>query len=145
MSTIPSSRWKEAPVGHTRTQEGFVQITQPGFRKFVIRGSFGAYEAYGAPYYGGTNLCGEVMLGFFPQVPQNAGYQVILFATELNETADPPLEKVLRYRADALILASTGLSSFFEANAPPPDCATDSGMAACGMKSMRLRLATLWR
>ncbi|MFT3763039.1 MAG: LacI family DNA-binding transcriptional regulator [Pseudoxanthomonas sp.] len=55
---------------------------------------------------------------FYPEVLQclsddlgNAGYRVLLFLTHGNRDADPMLEELLRYRVDALILASTSLSS----------------------------------
>ncbi|WDS35036.1 LacI family DNA-binding transcriptional regulator [Pseudoxanthomonas sp.] len=55
---------------------------------------------------------------FYPQVLQRlsdelgkAGYRVLLFITHGRSEADPALEELLRYRVDALILASTSLSS----------------------------------
>ena len=55
---------------------------------------------------------------FYPQVLQclsdelgKAGYRVLLFITHGRSEADPALEELLRYRVDALILASTSLSS----------------------------------
>jgi DNA-binding LacI/PurR family transcriptional regulator len=55
---------------------------------------------------------------FYPQVLQslsdelgNAGYRVLLFITHGRSDTDPALEELLRYRVDALILASTSLSS----------------------------------
>ncbi len=55
---------------------------------------------------------------FYPEVLQRlsdelgkAGYRVLLFITHGNSNTDPALEELLRYRVDALILASTSLSS----------------------------------
>ncbi|MFT4249044.1 MAG: LacI family DNA-binding transcriptional regulator [Pseudomonas sp.] len=55
---------------------------------------------------------------FYPQALQRlsdelgkAGYRVLLFITHGRSEADPALEELLRYRVDALILASTTLSS----------------------------------
>jgi DNA-binding LacI/PurR family transcriptional regulator len=42
-----------------------------------------------------------------------AGYRVLLFTARPGENADPILEEVLRYRVDALVLASASLSSHF--------------------------------
>ena len=42
---------------------------------------------------------------------QARGYQIMLFTAELNETADQVLDGLLRYRVDAVVLASTTLSS----------------------------------
>lgn len=55
---------------------------------------------------------------FYPEVLQclsdelgKAGYRVLLFITHGNSNTDPALEELLRYRVDALVLASTSLSS----------------------------------
>jgi DNA-binding LacI/PurR family transcriptional regulator len=55
---------------------------------------------------------------FYPQLLQAlsallhaAGYRILLFTPEPSAEGDPVLEEVLRYRVDALILASTSLSS----------------------------------
>jgi DNA-binding LacI/PurR family transcriptional regulator len=42
------------------------------------------------------------------------GYRVLLFTAKPGEPADPILEEVLRYRVDALVLASISLSSRFD-------------------------------
>lgn len=42
-----------------------------------------------------------------------AGYRVLLFTARPGANTDPMLEEVLRYRVDALVLASIGLSSRF--------------------------------
>jgi LacI family transcriptional regulator len=42
---------------------------------------------------------------------QARGYQIMLFTADLNETADQVLDGLLRYRVDAVVLASTTLSS----------------------------------
>lgn len=42
---------------------------------------------------------------------QARGYQILLFTAELSETADQVLDGLLRYRVDAVVLASTTLSS----------------------------------
>jgi LacI family transcriptional regulator len=42
---------------------------------------------------------------------QARGYQILLFTAELSETADQVLDALLRYRVDAVVLASTTLSS----------------------------------
>lgn len=42
---------------------------------------------------------------------QARGYQILLFTAELSETADEVLDGLLRYRVDAVVLASTTLSS----------------------------------
>ncbi|MDB5370258.1 MAG: LacI family transcriptional regulator [Roseomonas sp.] len=44
---------------------------------------------------------------------EGAGYRVLLFTARPGENADPILEEVLRYRVDALVLASASLSSHF--------------------------------
>ena len=41
------------------------------------------------------------------------GYRVLLFTTDQDMPSDPVLEEVLRYKVDALVLVSTGLSSRF--------------------------------
>lgn len=55
---------------------------------------------------------------FYPEVLealsrrlQHAGFHLLLFTADPARNADPILEEVLRYRVDALILASTSLSS----------------------------------
>lgn len=55
---------------------------------------------------------------FYPQLLQalsaqlhRDGYRILLFTPEPDADGDPVLEEVLRYRVDALILASTSLSS----------------------------------
>jgi DNA-binding LacI/PurR family transcriptional regulator len=42
-----------------------------------------------------------------------AGYRVLLFTARAGDNSDPILEEVLRYRLDALVLASASLSSRF--------------------------------
>lgn len=42
---------------------------------------------------------------------QARGYQILLFTAELTETGDQVLDALLRYRVDAVVLASTTLSS----------------------------------
>lgn len=55
---------------------------------------------------------------FYPKVLEalsaalgEIGYRVLLFTPKPGESSDPILEEVLRYRVDALVLASTSLSS----------------------------------
>ncbi|MBO1075886.1 LacI family DNA-binding transcriptional regulator [Roseomonas marmotae] len=44
---------------------------------------------------------------------EGAGYRVLLFTARPGESSDPILEEVLRYRLDALVMASASLSSRF--------------------------------
>ena len=42
---------------------------------------------------------------------QAAGYQILLFTADPQAPSDPVIEQVMRYQVDAVVLASTGLSS----------------------------------
>ncbi|RKK05037.1 LacI family DNA-binding transcriptional regulator [Pseudoroseomonas wenyumeiae] len=44
---------------------------------------------------------------------QAQGYQILLFTADRHAAADPVLEQVMRYQVDAIVLASTSLSSAF--------------------------------
>ncbi|MBC9176834.1 LacI family DNA-binding transcriptional regulator [Pseudoroseomonas ludipueritiae] len=44
---------------------------------------------------------------------QAHGYQILLFTADRHAAADPVLEQVMRYQVDAIVLASTSLSSAF--------------------------------
>lgn len=44
---------------------------------------------------------------------QAQGYQILLFTADRHAAADPMLEQVMRYQVDAIVLASTSLSSAF--------------------------------
>lgn len=44
---------------------------------------------------------------------QAHGYQILLFTADRHAAADPMLEQVMRYQVDAIVLASTSLSSAF--------------------------------
>jgi DNA-binding LacI/PurR family transcriptional regulator len=44
---------------------------------------------------------------------QSLGYQILLFTADRHAAADPMLEQVMRYQVDAILLASTSLSSAF--------------------------------
>jgi DNA-binding LacI/PurR family transcriptional regulator len=72
-----------------------------------------------------SNIIGVAMAylenQFYPSVLEalseafgRLGYRVLLFTARQGESSDPILEEVLRYRVDALVLASASLSSRFD-------------------------------
>jgi len=114
-SAVSRTFTKGASVSDETRQKVTRAAKELGYRpNFLARSLItGRSKIIGVTIPGLSNQFYSAALDSLSTIFSEAGYRIMLFSTMPDETSDPILEEVLRYRVDALVLVSSSLSSHF--------------------------------